>query len=127
MFMFLAWFDVEVLVRSSMHIDVDVGISINNGILTKSATEDTEVWRSHLIIYLLPFGGLVEALVLVLSRFHLRIFMQESLEDSNIGVFSYFACLVATTVDIVVYLELQGLVVVLWRIGDTIDDAGWMP
>ena len=75
MFMFLAWFDVEVLVRSSMHIDVDVGISINNGILTKSATEDTEVWRTYLIIYLLPFGGLVEAQVLGLSWFHLRILM----------------------------------------------------
>ena len=109
------------------HINADVGISLNFGILTKSATEDTEVWRSHLIIYLLPFGGLVEAQVLGLSWFHLRIIMQESLGEDEVGIVSHYAGLVATTVDIVVYLELQGLVVVLWRIGDTIDDAGWMP
>ena len=128
MFVFLARFKADAVVNFLLphHINVDVGISINNGILTESATEDTEVWRSHLIIYLLPFGGLVEALI-GLSRFHLRIIMQESLGNGDIGVVAHYAGLVATTVDIVVYLELQGLVVVLWRIGDTIDDAGWIP
>ena len=129
MFVFLAQLkvDAEVNFLVPHHINVDVGISINNSILTESATEDTEVWRSHLIIYLLPFGGLVEVQVLGLSRFHLRILMQESIGNGDIGVVAHFAGLVATTVDIVVYLELQGLVVVLWRIGDTIDDTGWIP
>ena len=130
-FMFLAWFQLNVLVVvgiSALHVDGDVGIALDIGLFTKAATEDTEVRRSHLIIYLFPFVCLVEFhFLLVLSRLHLGVVIQETLDNQDVGIVAHFAGFVATGIDVVVNLELQCLVVVLWRVDDTVNDAGWSP
>ena len=53
--------------------------------------------------------------------------MQQSLFHGEIGIFAYHACFVSTGIDVVVNLKLQCLVVVLWRVDDTVNDAGWSP
>ena len=45
--------------------------------------------------------------------------MQQSLFHGEMSIFAYHACYVSTGIDVVVDFELQSLVVVLWRVGDT--------
>ena len=107
------------------HVDFHMGITLNDGMFSIAATEYAEVRGSHLIIYLLPCHGFEE--FLIHSICHLGTIMQQSLFHGEIGIFAYHACFVSTGIDVVVYLELQCLVVVLWRVDDTVNDAGWSP
>ena len=111
------------VVAISFHVDVHMGITLDDGIFTISATEYAEVRGSHLIIYLLPFIGFEEAIwlsfYLLLFYSHLGIFMQQSLFHGEMGIFAYHACYVSTGIDVVVDLELQCLVIVLRRVGGT--------
>ena len=108
---------------TSFHLDIQMGVTVDDGMFAIAATEHAEVRRSYLVENLMPFFTLEENLAVVLSLNHLRILVQQSLCHGEIGVLSYFAGNIATRIDVVVYLEFQGIMVVLWRVDYTIDDA----
>ena len=102
-----------------------MGVSLDDGMFAIAATEYAEVRGSHLIIYFLPCHGFEELHIHSIN--HLGIIMQQSLFHGEMGIFAYHACYVSTGIDVVVDFELQSLVVVLWRVGDTFNDACRFP
>ena len=117
------------LTATAFHGDIHMGVSLDDGMFAIAATEYAEVWGSHLIIYLLPFIGIEEVVFIVdiLTGNYFRILVQQTLCHGEIGVAAYDARHITTGIDVVVDLELQGFMVVLWRIGDTIEGACLFP
>ena len=115
------------VVSATPHIHVHVSIACDDCAVAIAAAEDAEVGRSHLLVNLSPLVALKEVLAIVSSRHHFGVFMEQSFCHGEVRVAAHLACHVAASVDVMVYLELQFLVVVLWRVGHTVNDAGWLP
>ena len=129
MLVFFTLHDVEAFMEASaaFHGNIDVGVAFHIGIFAIAAAEHAEVRGPHLIIYLLPLFALEQFLAVVSSRHHLCIIVEKSLDHCKIGVSAYFASLVSTSVDVVVYLELQRTMVILRRVRRSVDDACRFP
>ena len=65
MLVLLAFLNVEILYASTLfHRYIDMSITFHVCFFAKATTEYAEVWRAHLIIYLLPFVGFKEVAIL---------------------------------------------------------------
>ena len=125
---FLALDDVDVAVDASsvIHLHIHVSITNDDGAVAIAAAEEAEVGRTHLLIYLSPLIALKEVLVLS-SRYQLGVVVEQTLRHGEVSVATHLTCHVAAGIDVMVYLELQLLVVVLRRVSDAVDDAGRFP
>ena len=104
------------LTATTLHGDIHIGVTPDDGMFAIAATEYAEVRGSHLIIYLLPFVGIEEVRIFLLSGNHLGGLVEQSLCHGEVGVAAYDACHITTGIDVVVDLELQVFMVVLWRV-----------
>ena len=76
----LALLDVEALVVDAAalrHLDIEVGVAQNDGVLAISTSEDAEVRRAYLIIYFFPLIGR-EKVGLGLARQYLGSLVEET-------------------------------------------------
>ena len=60
MFVFLAILNIDGVLYafSTFHCYVHIGVAHDFGVGTISTTEDTEMWRTYLIVYLFPLVAL---------------------------------------------------------------------
>ena len=119
--------DAAVDASSVVHLHIHVSITNDDGAVAITTAEDAEVGRTHLLENLSPLVALKEVLALVSSRHQLGVFMEQSLGHGEVCIAAHLACHVAAGIDVMVYLELQLLVVVLRRVGHTVDEGGWLP
>ncbi len=140
-FVFLVILDVKGRVddaRTLRHLYVQPGVALDDGVLSIAAAEYAEVRRTYLIEYFLPFVAGEEVVIfLCCIRQYLCCFVKQALFHIYSGVaatqfvvfisLAYSTSCISTTVDVVVDLELLGGWVVLWRVGVTTDDGGWLP
>ena len=98
------------------HAYIYVSIAIDIGLITITSTEDTEVWRTSLVVHLFPFLGSKETTFWVCSCRYCFLFIEHALGHCYIRVATNYASEVSTTIHVMVHLELTFLWVILWRV-----------